>query len=323
MQAKTLELIRGVHNLRPRHQGCAATIGNFDGVHRGHQSVLHLLRSAAKQHDLPTCVVSFEPLPAEFFASAEQSPTRLMRIREKYFHLDNEGIDRLLLLPFNRKLANTEAPDFVDQVLIKGLGIKYLLIGDDFKFGRNRAGDFKLLQQASSTQGFSIDRSPTHSEGGERISSTRIRQLLRAGDLGGAATLLGRPYAIQGRVGYGAQRGRTIGFPTANIMLGNHRPPLQGVFAVTTHIGDDPAVAGIANLGMKPTVDGRRLSLEVHLLDYQADLYGRLVRIEFFHKLRNEKRFDSLDALKLAIATDEADARRWFADNPNVLKTRS
>jgi len=320
---KPLELIRGLHNIYPRHQGCAATIGNFDGVHRGHQSVLALLRDAAKQIGAPTCVISFEPLPAEYFAPKGKTPSRLMKLREKYLQLENAGVDQLLLLPFNSRLANTEAMDFVDQVLIEGLAIKHLLVGDDFRFGRNRSGDFEMLNQASVDHQFTIARTPTHSDAGERTSSTRIRQLLNAGDLTGAADLLGRPYAITGRVGYGAQKGRTIGFPTANIMLGNHSPPLRGVFAVTTQTNEQTTVAAIANLGVKPTVNGKRLSLEVHLLDFEADLYGKLLRIEFLHKLRDEKRFDSFDELKAAIANDEANARRWFNEHPHVLKTHS
>lgn len=245
-----------------------------------------------------------------------------MGLREKYTRVAEAGVDLLLVLPFNGKLANTDAKTFVEQVLLQGLHIKHLLVGDDFKFGRRRSGDFALLQQMSEKHGYSIERSPTYSDNAQRISSTRIRQLLSDGDLPGATALLDRPYTITGHVGYGAQLGRTIGFPTANIMLGNHRPPLRGVFAVTTVI-HHTRVAGIANLGMKPTVDGKRLSLEVHLLDYQADLYGKLLSVEFLHKLRNEKRFESFDELKAAIATDEANARVWFANNPDVLQTQS
>lgn len=318
-----MELIRGLHNIRPRHQGCAATIGNFDGVHLGHQSVLLLLSEAAQQLAVRTCVISFEPLPSEYFAPKGKAPTRLMRLREKYIQLDNQGIDQLLLLPFNRKLAHTEAQDFVDQVLINGLAIQHLLVGDDFRFGRNRAGDFGMLKQASLEQQFSIAQTPTHKQSGERISSTRIRKLLEYGDLPAASRLLGRPYAITGYVGHGAQLGRTIGFPTANITLGNHVPPLRGVFAVTAQTDRQVIAEGIANLGMKPTVNGNRLSLEVHLLDYEGDLYGKLLRIEFLCKLRNELRFSSFDELKAAIANDEANARSWFNNNPHVSKTHS
>ncbi len=319
-----MDLIRGLHNICPRHQGCAATIGNFDGVHLGHQRVLQMVRNDAAARGVRSCVISFEPLPAEFFAPADKTPTRLTGLREKYLQVKNQGIDQILMLPFNQQLANTDANTFIEKVLIDGLAIKHLLVGDDFKFGRNRSGDFNLLQNASTKFGFSIAQSPTHTEAGTRISSTRVRSMLEAGDLNQSMALLGRPYAISGRVGYGAQKGRTIGFPTANIMLGDHTPPLRGVFAVTSTSESQRApVAGIANLGMKPTVNGTRLSLEVHLLDYAANLYGDILRVKFFHKLRDEKKFASFDELKQAIANDEANARKWFADNPAVLSTNN
>ncbi len=319
-----MDLIRGLHNICPRHQGCAATIGNFDGVHLGHQRVLQMVRNDAAARGVRSCVISFEPLPAEFFAPADKTPTRLTGLREKYLQIKNQGIDQILMLPFNQQLANTDANTFIEKVLIDGLAIKHLLVGDDFKFGRNRSGDFNLLQNASTKFGFSIAQSPTHTEAGTRISSTRVRSMLEAGDLNQSMALLGRQYAISGRVGYGAQKGRTIGFPTANIMLGDHTPPLRGVFAVTsTRESQRAPVAGIANLGMKPTVNGTRLSLEVHLLDYAANLYGDILRVKFFHKLRDEKKFASFDELKQAIANDEANARKWFADNPAVLSTNN
>jgi len=198
-------------------------------------------------------------------------------------------------------------------VLINGLQVKHLLVGDDFKFGRNRQGNFELLQSAAEQYGFSLQRAPTFPSGGERISSTRIRRLLQAGDLLQAGELLGRPYALQGRVVYGAQLGRQIGFPTANIQLANPNPPLRGVFAVTVELANDRAVAGIANLGSKPTVDGTRISLEVHLLDFAGDLYGQRLRVEFLHQLRSEKKFDSIDQLTRAIKDDERTARQWFS----------
>ncbi len=320
-----MDLIRGLHNIRSRHQSCAATIGNFDGVHLGHQRVLQMAGAEATRSGVRSCVISFEPLPAEFFAPAGKAPARLTGLREKYHQIKRQGIDQLLLLPFDRQLAETDAEVFIQKVLIDGLGIKHLLVGDDFRFGRNRTGDFSMLQRAAEQHGFSIAQSPTHSEGGSRISSTRVRQLLEAGELQQSVALLGRQYAITGRVGYGAQKGRTIGFPTANIVLGSHNPPLRGVFAVTAtkHNAkpDDTTapVPGIANLGVKPTVNGTRLSLEVHLLDYEANLYGDVLRIEFFHKLRNEQKFASFDELKQAIANDEANARAWFAKQPDAL----
>ncbi len=319
-----MDLIRGLHNIRSRHQSCAATIGNFDGVHLGHQRVLQLVREEASRVGVRSCVISFEPLPAEFFAPEGKAPHRLTGLRDKYQQIKKQGIDQLLLLPFDQQLASTDAASFVEKVLINGLAINHLLVGDDFKFGRNRTGDFNLLQGAADQYGFTIARSPTHSEAGSRISSTRVRQMLESGDLQQSVSLLGRPYAISGRTGYGAQKGRTIGFPTANIVLGNHNPPLRGVFAVTaTRENDTTPLPGIANLGVKPTVNGSRLSLEVHLLDYEANLYGEVLRVDFLHKLRNEHKFASFDELKQAIANDEANARTWFADHPAVLSTNN
>lgn len=315
-----MELIRGLHNVLPRHRACAATIGNFDGVHVGHQRVMQLVREKANELKVNACVISFEPLPAEFFAPAGKAPPRLTGLREKYRKICKQGIDQLLLLPFNNELASTQAPDFIEKVLINGLNIKSLLVGDDFRFGRNRTGDFDLLQQVANTHGFSIAGSPTHEMLGERISSSKVRTQLAVGNLDASASLLGSPYAIEGRISYGAQKGRTIGFPTANINLGKLSPPLRGVFAVSATVGmNKQAMAGIANLGIKPTVNGQQLSLEVHLLDYSADIYRQLMRVEFLHKLRDEKKFSSFDELKLAIANDETNARRWFTNNTSFL----
>ncbi len=322
-----MELIRGLHNIHPRHQGCAATIGNFDGVHIGHQQVIEAVRRKAQQSSRPACVISFEPLPVEFFAPAERAPTRLTNLREKYRALAQHNVQQLLVLPFDRRLANTSASDFIQKVLISGLQVKHLLVGDDFRFGHNREGNFDMLKLASETHGFTLQQSETHCYKDERISSTRIRKLLQGGDLDTAATLLGRHYALQGLVEYGAQLGRTIGFPTANITLQSTKLPLKGVFAVNVTI-DEPiyktvttpvaSLPGIANLGSKPTVDGTRVTLEVHLLDYSADLYGKRLRVEFLHRIRDEKKFDSFDDLKLAIANDETSARQWFAHNQHM-----
>lgn len=321
-----MELIRGLHNIHPRHQGCAATIGNFDGVHLGHQKVIDAVCREAQKSNSPACVISFEPLPVEFFLPDDKAPTRLTHLREKYRALQQHNVQQLLVLPFDQKLANTPASDFIQNVLIDGLQVKHLLVGDDFKFGHNREGDFNMLQQASAKNDFTLQKSETHRHTDERISSTRIRNLLQSGDLNTAATLLGRHYALQGRVEYGAQLGRTIGFPTANIGLKNPKLPIKGVFAVNVTIdaqsttADTPpagAISGIANLGKKPTVDGTRVTLEVHLLDYSADLYGKRLRVEFLHRIRDEKKFDSFEELKQAIANDETSARQWFARNQN------
>lgn len=264
---------------------------------------------------LKACVVSFEPLPVEYFVGAEKSPPRLTSTREKISALSAFPLHQLLLLQFNRALANTTAELFIKNVLIDGLDTRCLLIGDDFQFGKNREGNFATLQQASEQYGFELQQADTLEHAGSRVSSTRIRNLLASGDIASAAELLGRDYAIEGRVEYGAQIGRTIGFPTANIGLKNHKPPLRGVFAVSVSGAGLTNLNAIANIGVKPTINGVRLSLEVHLLDFASDLYGKRLRLTFLHKLRDEKKFAGLDELKAAIATDEQNARQWFAQN--------
>ncbi len=317
-----MELIRGLYNLGDQHRGCAVTIGNFDGVHIGHQ---HLIKTVcdrahggqangdqADTTSLRACAVSFEPLPVEYFLPQDKHPKRLTTCREKITRLACHGLDQLLLLRFNHTLANSSADQFIKTVLIDGLNTRYLLIGDDFRFGKDRRGTFETLQQASSHYGFTLKRAETLNFADERVSSTRIRSLLTDGNLTTAAELLGRDYSIEGRVEFGAQLGRTIGFPTANIALKGLNPPLRGVFAVSVTGFGNQTQQGIANVGVKPTVKGVRLSLEVHLLDFKADLYGRRLRISFLHKLRDEKKFAGIDELKAAIATDEQNARQWF-----------
>jgi len=314
-----VELIRGLYNLSEQHRGCAVTIGNFDGVHLGHQQLINTVCKRAADANLRTCVVSFEPLPVEYFL--KDSPPRLTSNREKISTLQSYPVQQLLLLRFNQALAGTSADDFIKQVLIDGLNTKYLLIGDDFQFGKNRDGNFDTLERASEKYGFELQQAATLQHAGIRVSSTRIRELLAAGELSAAAELLGRDYALEGRVEYGAQLGRTLGYPTANIALKQHQPPLRGVFAVrVSESGQDAqqgAQNGIANIGVKPTVKGVRLCLEVHLLDFSKDLYGKRLRISFLHKLRDEKKFAGLEELKTAIATDEQNARQWFADKAN------
>ena len=308
-----MELIRDLHNLRENHRGCAVTIGNFDGVHLGHQHLIKKVCDHAGSASLRACVVSFEPLPVEFFVEEEKRPHRLTSVREKITRLATHPLDQVLLLRFNQKLANSTADQFIRQVLIDGLDTKYLLIGDDFHFGKDRQGTFETLETASQQFGFELQQADTLTFANERVSSTRIRKLLADGNLHNAAELLGTDYSIEGRVEYGAQLGRTIGFPTANIQLKNHNPPLRGVFAVDVTGYGNQTLHGIANVGVKPTVKGVRLSLEVHMLDFQADLYNQRLRVRFLHKLRDEQKFAGLDELKAAIATDEQNARQWFS----------
>ena len=306
-----MELVRGLHNLRPRHRGCVATIGNFDGVHVGHQAILSRLRAHSERLGLPGCVVIFEPQPREFFAP-DAAPPRLTRLREKLTLLQQNGVDRVLCLAFNRRLRELSAEQFVQQVLIDGLGVRHLEVGDDFRFGCDRSGDFAFLQQSGRAHGFTVEAANTVAESGERISSSRLRQVLADGDFILASLLLGRPFSITGRVVYGQQLGRTIGAPTANIQLKRVNPPLHGVYRVSVEL-DGMVRKGVANIGKRPSVSGDgKAHLEVHLFDFSGDLYGRRLTVVFHQKLRDEKRFDSLDALQAAIKADFAAARaQW------------
>lgn len=308
-----MELIRGIHNLTAVHRGCVATIGNFDGVHRGHQQVIANLRAAALRLGLPAVVISFEPLPREFFA-LEQAPPRLTRLREKVVALAGQGVDRFLCLPFNRRLAEQAPEDFIREVLVDGLGVKYLVVGDDFRFGRQRAGDFSLLQQAGEEFGFEVVDTQTVTDELTRISSTRIREALTVGDMEQAAELLGRPYTMAGRVAHGDKRGRLMGYPTANIHIHRKETPVSGIFVVRMHGLAEGSVDGVASLGVRPTFEGDgKAVLEVHLFDFAREIYGQYVTVEFLHKIRDEEKFDSMEALVEKIHDDAARARAWFA----------
>lgn len=304
--------IRGLHNLRPWHSGCVATIGSFDGVHLGHQAILRQLKQAADAHQLPSTVIVFEPQPHEFF-SGEKAPARLMRLREKIQALFAAGVDRVLCVRFTESLRSLSADEFIEQVLVRGLGIKHLVIGDDFRFGCDRKGDFQLLQQAGSNYGFSVSDTCTLLLHGERVSSTRIRYLLELGDFAQAEELLGRPYSISGRVGYGQQLGRKLGVPTANIHLWRYRSPLHGVFAVTAIMKGQEIYQGVANVGVRPTVSGdQKPLLEVHLFDFADVIYGSIIEVVFHHKLRDEKKFASLDDLKTQLQSDINQTKTFF-----------
>ncbi|MEE9492068.1 MAG: bifunctional riboflavin kinase/FAD synthetase [Gammaproteobacteria bacterium] len=307
-----MHLIRGLHNIRPQHRGCAATIGTFDGVHLGHRAVLDQLAGHAHRLQLPSVVITFEPTPQEYFA-AEVAPARLSRLREKLLAFTREDVDAILCLPFTQKLARLEADAFVQSVLVEGLDIRHLVVGDDFRYGRQRKGGFDELLEAGQRHGFSVENTHTHVYDGERVSSTRVRQALKSGDLELATALLGRPYEICGRVARGEQRGRTIGFPTANIALHRNSTPLSGVFAVQVYDLEDWPLPGVANLGTRPTVDGVEPVLEVHLFDFDRDIYDQYCRVEFVRHLRDEKKFASFDALKQQIQLDALAARDLFS----------
>ncbi|ASL81399.1 MULTISPECIES: bifunctional riboflavin kinase/FAD synthetase [Serratia] len=306
-----MELIRGIHNIRARHHGCVLTIGNFDGVHRGHQALLEQLKQQGQRLGLPVMVMIFEPQPLEMFA-ADKAPARLTRLRDKANYLAQAGVDYLLCVKFDPRFAANTAQAFVVELLVEKLGVKFLMVGDDFRFGAGRQGDFPLLQQAGKEYGFDVVSTPTFREGERRISSTAIRTALSEDDLPLAETLLGHPYSISGRVVHGDELGRTIGFPTANLPLKRLVAPVKGVYAVEVYgLGPQP-LPGVANIGTRPTVAGVRQQLEVHLLDVTMDLYGRHIEVVLRAKLRNEQRFASLDALKQQIANDVVTARKFF-----------
>jgi riboflavin kinase/FMN adenylyltransferase len=306
-----MELIRGLHNLRPKHRDCVATIGNFDGVHLGHQAVLGQLAEKADELGLSAIVITFEPQPQEYFAPQNARP-RLTRFREKIQILRRYAVDRVLCLNFNEALASLPPEEFILRILVDGLGIKYLVVGDDFRFGRKRAGDFNMLKEAGKQYGFQVVNMHTFNIDDERVSSTRVREALANGDLNKAEKLLGRPYRMSGRVAHGDKRGRTIGFPTANIHLHRKATPVQGVYAVEMFGIEGEPVAGVANVGTRPTVDGTRSLLEVHLFDFDQDIYGAHVDVNFVHKLRDEVKYDSFEELKKQILLDAAQARAFF-----------
>ena len=306
--------MRITHGFRPLGTAHALTIGNFDGLHLGHKAMLARLQAVARERGLPTCVLSFEPHPREFFAP-EQAPARLSSLREKAECLQRLGIDRFHVFRFDRAFSSLSAEAFIEQVLGRTLQARYVLVGDDFRYGAKRAGDFALLQQAGIRLGFDAEHLPTVEIAGERASSTAVRHALAAGELEHAARLLGRPYSISGRVVHGDKLGRAIGFPTANIQLKHNRPPLMGIFAVELCGLNGEPLQGVASLGRRPTVKGADAVpvLEVHLFDFDANIYGRRVRVDFLHKLRDEEKYPDLDSLVAQIRRDVEDARQFLA----------
>ena len=307
-----MELIRGLHNLCPHHRGCVASIGNFDGVHLGHQAIVARLQEHAAATGLPARVVLFEPQPLEFFRPDAVEP-RLMRLREKLAALRALGVDGVLCLHFDAQLAAMSRDAFVEHLLIQGLGVRHLVVGPDFRFGHKRQGDVEYLTSAGAAAGFGVEAVPPLLLDGERVSSTAVRQHLARGDLAGAARLLGRPYTLHGRVSHGDERGRTIGFPTLNLPLRRKAVSLRGVFAVrVTGLAATPLPA-VANLGWRPTVGGTYPLLEVHVLDFSGQVYGCQVQVEFVQQLRDERRFDGLEALRAQIDLDVRAARAVFA----------
>jgi len=306
-----MQLFRTIPDLAASSRVLA--IGNFDGVHLGHRALLERLVATARQHGLPPAVMTFEPHPRELFAP-EQAPARLTSLREKLALLEACGVEEVYLLHFSRRLAGLTATDFIDAVLVRGLAVRHLIIGDDFRFGKGRAGDFAMLQAAGQQQGFGVEAMHTIEIGGERVSSSAVRDALGVGELEHAGRLLGRPYSIAGRVVHGDKIGRRLGYPTANIQLKRKRVALTGVFAAAVSGIDKRHLPGAASLGVRPTLGlGLRPVLEVHLFDFDQEIYGQHVTVHFLHKLRDEAKFDSFEALTAQIARDVAATQEYFS----------
>lgn len=311
-----MRLLRGVDHRQPVFSEAVVTIGNFDGFHRGHQTVVARLLAAAAELRVPSVLITFEPLPLEFFAP-ERAPGRLQRLRDRIDFLRTTGLDAVWLMHFGAPLANLSAEDFVDRVLHRTLGTRHVLVGDDFRFGKGRGGDYALLRRMGEELGFSVESTPTLADGHGRISSTRVRAAAQAGDFDRVESLLGRRYGICGRVSHGDKRGRLIGFPTANVRLGPRPMALRGVFAGWLFTRDGEVFPSVTNIGWRPTVAGTEQRLEAHVLDASPQLYGKLARFEPLASIRGEQRFESLEALKAQIARDVDAARAVFA-NPSL-----
>lgn len=309
-----MRLIKGVPLQPIFRNGCVLTIGNFDGVHFGHQAVIRKLVECGAALKLPVVVMVFEPQPLEYFL-ADKAPPRLTRLRDKVTRLAKLPVDDLVVVRFNKQLADYDAGQFVDDMLVKSLRVKHLVVGDDFRFGKGRRGDFAMLKEKGKLYGFKVEDTGSFRVDGHRASSTLIRNALLINNLDAAKAMLGYGYSVSGRIGHGEKLGRTIGYPTANIKMSGKNVPLSGVFAVTMTGIDGLEIEGIANIGVRPTVDGRRnkVVLETYLFDFDRDIYGLKVTVHFKFKIRSECRFQSVDELKLQIKNDVATAKNYFA----------
>ena len=313
-----MQVIRGLAHLELFKAGCVLSIGNFDGVHLGHREVIKKLVGRGKALGLPGVIMIFEPQPLEYFLK-DNEPPRLMRLREKVIQFTSLPIDHLVIVRFNREFANCDAEQFIDEILLKKLNIKHLVIGDDFHFGKARRGNFALLKAQGKQHGFTVEDTGSFHVEGLRVSSTLIRDTLASGNLQQTEHLLGRCYSVCGRVAHGDKRGRTIGYPTANIMMLRKNTPVNGVFAVTMTGIDNLVLHGIANVGTRPTFEGgAKVILETHLFDFNSEIYGRYVEVHFQQKIREEMRFQSTEALKHQIDQDVSQAKLFFANTQNA-----
>ncbi|MGZ8193614.1 MAG: bifunctional riboflavin kinase/FAD synthetase [Methylobacter sp.] len=309
-----MRLIRGLAHIEPLKNGCVLTIGNFDGLHLGHRAVIKKLVERGAALALPVVIMIFEPQPLEYFLG-DNAPSRLMCLREKAIEFSKLPIDYLLIVRFNKYFSNFDAEQFIDEVLIEKLNIKHLVIGDDFHFGKARRGNFAMLREKGKIYGFEVEDTGSYYIDGLRISSTLIRDALLAGDLAKAERMLGHGYSVCGRVAHGDKRGRTIGYPTANIKMFRKNTPVDGVFAVTMTGIDGLEIKGVANVGTRPTIEGgSKVILETHLFDFDKEIYGRYVEVHFKQKIRDEQRFQSLDELKAQIVKDVIETKKFFAE---------
>lgn len=307
-----MELVRGLHNLRPQQRGCVLTIGAFDGVHRGHQEMIRVLRAHAAAQRLPATIMSFEPTPREFFAKATP-PARLTRFREKFTALCERGVDRFICLRFNDRMRALASREFIEDILVKTLGARHVVVGHDFKFARHLEGNVATLREFGARCGFEVSEVPPFVLDGERVSSSLIRETLQAGDMPRAAKFLGRPYRITGKVIAGAKLGRQLGFPTANLRLRRLATPVAGVFAIRVSGGGLKDAPGVANLGTRPAINEGELLLEAHVFDFNGDLYRRYLHVDFIARLRDELWFPNVEALVAQIHQDAAQARAILA----------
>ncbi len=305
-----MELIRHLYNFRERHRDCVATIGNFDGIHLGHQAIIAQLKAVGQKYKLPTVIVTFEPHPQEFF-SADKAPARIMRLREKLEYLQDTEIDRVVCLRFDQMLANLSAEDFIHHVLKEKLNIRHLIIGDDFRFGKGRQGDITTLRKFAKEYNFEVEHTDTCKINDKRVSSSWLRELLAQGLMDEAVKLLGRPYSLSGRIVHGEKRGRELGYPTINVNLHRHRSPVTGIFAAKVHGLGRPVFAAVS-IGTRPVFQGNEINLEAHLLDFEQDVYGAYVKVELLKQLRDEQMFDNIDDLKKQMELDISATRDFF-----------
>ena len=314
-----MEFIRGAHNIRPRHWGCVASVGNYDGIHLGHHKVIRSLAVTGAKLGLPVAIITFEPHPMEFFVP-DRAPPRLMTVREKVEAMTELGVDRVCCLRFDHNLANTEPEEFISELLVEKLGVRHIVVGDDFRFGRNRRGNFDMLLAEGAKYDIDVNMTESFLIGRNRVSSTRVRELLNAGRLSQAALLLGRDYSISGRVVRGDGNARQWGFATANIVPAFQNPPMTGVFiAEVDGIRDGQGLPAAVSLGNRPTVGGKHMVLEAHLIDFDGDLYGKRVRVRFLKKLRDEMQFSSIETMIEHIHRDIADTREYFGSEQSLL----